>query len=81
MCRQEGIMYLEQLPKQHLMPVAHTCICTSCIAYGACRDWCEKTAKEANVPVEWLAEQILTRNINSNTEIWKIELLYQKKEK
>lgn len=50
--------------------------CAICEAEGACRTWVEGMAKDANVPAQWLAEQVIAGTVNRYTSISEINWLY-----
>ena len=50
----------------------HSTRCAICEAEGACRTWVEDTAKDANVPAQWLAEQVIIGKVNRYTSISEI---------
>lgn len=50
--------------------------CTVCQAYGACRDWIETMADDAEVPAEWLAGKVKSLEIDYDYGVHEVEDLY-----
>lgn len=50
--------------------------CTVCQAYGACRDWIETMADDADVPVYWLAYRIQDGAIDSSFTVDRVKQEY-----
>lgn len=51
--------------------------CTVCAEYGACRDWIEAMACDANVPAEWLAERVQAGHIDHDNSVDDVRYYYQ----
>ena len=54
----------------------HSTRCAICDSEGACRTWVEEMAIDANVPAQWLAEQVINGRINRYTSISEINWQY-----
>ena len=47
----------------------HGTRCAICESEGACRTWVIETANDADVPAQWLAEQVIDGAVNRYTPI------------
>lgn len=54
----------------------HSSRCAICESEGACRTWVEGMAEDANVPAQWIAEQVIAGTVNRYTTIAEINRLY-----
>jgi hypothetical protein len=50
--------------------------CTACNSEGACRDWVEGMAIDADVPAEWLAEMVVRGVINHTWAVHVVNSAY-----
>jgi hypothetical protein len=72
-----GIKTIESYLDLLLPGDADTCTnCTACNSEGACRDWVEGMAEDANVPAEWLAEMVVRGVINHTWGVREVDGAY-----